>query len=153
VAAWLCIIFWFSTGTFSGKMTSRYIDPLLLWLFPGISASGLRLGHFLIRKAAHLSEYAVLAMLLVRALWPVARASWLRLVGPTLGICAAYALLDEFHQSFVPSRTGSLLDVGFDFSGALLGTALFVALRSIAASKKDLRPEGRLPAGPLKGSL
>lgn len=60
----------------------------------------------------HVVQYAVLAMLL----WPVCRGRWL----PILGIAVVYAALDEWHQSFVPSRQGSVVDVMIDTAGAVL---------------------------------
>ena len=50
-----------------------------------------------------------------------------------------YALLDEYHQSFVPSRTGSLYDSGIDIAGGLIGLIGFAYLRSRAAGKSQTR--------------
>ena len=74
------------------------------------------------------SEYAILALLILRAiklsLRPAARRwSWPR-AGVALLIAAAYAATDEWHQSFVPSRTADLKDVLIDSSGALIGVML-----------------------------
>src|SRR3954469_2891290 len=66
---WLGFIFFASTGEFSADNTSRIIRPLMLWLFPGISEERLALAHFLIRKAAHFTEYAILAFLAARAFY------------------------------------------------------------------------------------
>lgn len=80
---------------------------------------------FFVRKSAHLFEYAVLALLILRAikrpLRPASNSwSWQR-AGVALLIAAAYAATDEWHQSFVPSRTADLNDVLIDSSGALIG--------------------------------
>src|SRR3954468_921157 len=64
---WMVLIFLFSTGGLSASNTSRIIRPLLLWLFPDIGEERLNLAHFIVRKAAHLTEYAVLALLAARA--------------------------------------------------------------------------------------
>ncbi len=74
----------------------------------------------MIRKSAHLSEYAVL-------FWLLARGPLRHSPATALVLCALYAVLDETHQVFVPGRTPSPYDVGIDFSGALAGHLLRLA--------------------------
>ena len=84
--------------------------------------------HTGIRKAAHVTEYLILALLLVRAL----RTEGLRggaLAATAVLIGVAYAALDETHQAFVPSRTASPGDVAVDAIGVLAGVGLAVARR------------------------
>ncbi len=57
---WMLLISFASSNEFSAINTSRIVRPLLLWLFPNISEESTRLAHFLVRKAAHITEYAVL---------------------------------------------------------------------------------------------
>ena len=106
---WLAFIFFASTGEFSAENTSRIIRPLLLWLFPRITEEKLALAHFLIRKAAHFTEYAILAFLAARAFSTSSkeklRRQWFLI---SLAIVVLYALTDEYHQSFEPSRTSSI---------------------------------------------
>jgi VanZ family protein len=96
-----------------------------LWLFPKISHERLETIHFLTRKLAHFSEYALLAILAARAFSTSPgdrlRRRWFAL---SLLLIIIYALLDEYHQSFVPSRTASIYDSFIDMSGGL--TALVV---------------------------
>jgi VanZ family protein len=110
----------FSTAGFSSINTSRFIGPLLLWLFPNTSEASLSLIHLIVRKAGHVTEYAILAFLLRRAFVTSTRSfiqrNWFELA---LLIIVCYALLDEFHQSFVPSRTASLYDSAIDIAGGL----------------------------------
>jgi VanZ family protein len=75
------------------------------------------------RKCAHLSEYAILALLLWRALrsGPTLRTKLPTLFSAVLLACAVFAASDEFHQSFVKSRTPSVGDVLLDVVGALFG--------------------------------
>ena len=84
---------------------------------------------FGIRKAAHVTEYAILAMLASRALrrgrTPTDSVPSLLGTFPRAwGIAASYAALDEFHQTFVPTRTGCWQDVVIDSTGAALGLVL-----------------------------
>src|SRR5207244_12301915 len=78
---------------------------------------------FAMRKCAHVSEYAILALLLWRALrsGSAPRAKISMLFGAVLLGCAVFAGSDEFHQSFVKSRTSSVRDVLLDIAGALFG--------------------------------
>jgi len=114
-----------STNEFSAVNTSKIVRPLLKALFPKLSEEGLELAHFLIRKSAHFCEYAVLGLLASRALSTSShiflRRSWFRI---SLLLIVAYALLDEYHQSFVPSRTASIYDSVIDVVGGL--TALTI---------------------------
>jgi VanZ family protein len=133
VVAWLCFIFFASTASFSAENTSRVIRPLLLWLSPGISEASINQVHFLVRKTAHFTEYAVLALLAARAFRAsprraLSRRWWLA----SFALVACTALSDEFHQSFVPSRTASIYDSLLDMTGgatALACAALWLALR------------------------
>ena len=117
---WMAVIFFASTGAFSGDNTSRLIRPFLLWLFPEISEERIAFYHFLSRKLAHFTEYAVLGFLAARAFAGSSR----RLLQDHWTIASfmlvvAYALLDEFHQSFVGSRTASIYDCFIDIAGGL----------------------------------
>jgi VanZ family protein len=116
----------FSTADFSSINTSRFIGPILRWLFPDLSESRLAAIHFLIRKFGHLSEYAILALLARRAFITSSGANiqrrWFEL---GLLLVTGYALLDEFHQSFVPSRTASIYDSAIDVAGGLTVLLLF----------------------------
>ncbi|HJW36992.1 MAG TPA: VanZ family protein [Candidatus Udaeobacter sp.] len=120
---WLAVIFVDSTDLMSAEHTSRFIVPILLWLKPGMAPETLRSILFAMRKCAHVSEYAILALLLWRALrsGSALRAKISILFGAVLLGCAVVAAGDEFHQSFVKSRTSSVRDVFWDIAGALIG--------------------------------
>ena len=68
VLIWLGFIFLGSTDLMSAEHTSRFIAPFLRWLRPDISAEAIAHVQFFVRKCAHVTEYAVLAMLLWRGL-------------------------------------------------------------------------------------
>ena len=98
------------------------------WLDPDISWRTIVRIRFYIRKAAHLTEYAILAMLAFRALRLSLDVSAPRLIGLALSLVIAVAALDELRQSFLATRTGSLRDVAIDFTGGALGVGLIVVL-------------------------
>jgi VanZ family protein len=129
VIAWMLVIFAASTDLGSAEHTSRFLIPFLHWLNPLISLATVIKIQLWIRKAAHLTEYAVLAMLLLRAVssrWriPFARGAALALV-----IASLYAATDEFHQTFSASRTPSARDVAIDCLGAIVGLAVYASMR------------------------
>jgi len=109
VVIWLGLIFAGSTDALSAEQTSRILVPFLRWLDPQISFATIAAIHFALRKLGHLTEYAICAALLWRALRRgthlQAKMSILFLLA-WLG-AAIFAVTDEFHQSFVPSRTAS----------------------------------------------
>ena len=131
VAAWLPVVVWMtcifigSTDLLAASHTSRFLGPLIHWLAPGLDADAVHTFQVLVRKAGHVSEYAVLCALCwrglafregatrpVRELRRRAMTAW--------GIAVAFAVTDEWHQSFVPSREGQVRDVAVDALGATL---------------------------------
>jgi VanZ family protein len=114
-----------SSGSFSAGNTSRIIGPLVLWLFPSTTPETLLVIHMVMRKVAHFTEYALLGFLAARAFRGSPRqglqSRWFL---AALVLIIAYALLDEYHQTFVPSRTGSVYDSFIDMAGGL--TALMI---------------------------
>jgi VanZ family protein len=126
----MAFIFFASTGEFSAANTSRIIGPLLRWLFPGINDENLAFAHFLTRKAAHFTEYAILAWLAAHAFTTSPRQTlhrrWFLI---SLALVVLYALSDEYHQSFVASRTASIYDSLIDMSGGLTALLLYVVWR------------------------
>ncbi|HEY7208282.1 MAG TPA: VanZ family protein [Gaiellaceae bacterium] len=73
----------------------------------------------ILRKGAHMTEYAILGVLLWRALGSELAA---------LGVAVAYAVTDEVHQAFVRGRHGSPVDVAIDGVGAALGLVVLLLL-------------------------
>jgi len=102
--------------------------PVLLWAavifafssIPSLS-SGLGTWDEVLRKGAHLAEYAVLGLLLMRALGQQL---------PALAVAIAYAATDEVHQRFVQGRHSSPFDVAFDACGAALGLLIAHSVQS-----------------------
>ena len=134
---WMTLIFIGSTDVLSAEHTSRFLVPILRWLDPQITGAALVAAQRLIRKLGHLAEYAILSALFWRALrgteW---RSKMLILFATAFGTCTFFAVSDEFHQSFVPSRTASARDVMIDVCGVLIGLTICFALASRTAVKE-----------------
>lgn len=143
---WMAVIFSFSAqnGTQSSGI-SRSVGY-------GIAEKGNRLFHqekseekiakqveamqFVIRKGAHMSEYAllaVLALLHICCYEKRPRRFWLW----AWGFCIAFAATDEFHQRFVPGREGRVMDVCIDAIGSLIGVLIFVMCDRKFWSRKE----------------
>jgi VanZ family protein len=137
---WMAVIFYKSSQTYQQQnlipLLSREIpvNALIRWL-PHISFiyDGTQVTwqepygmlEFFIRKGGHISEYIILALLLGYALLakPIQR--------PKALVCTAlvsilYAASDEWHQSFVPGRTGHAIDVAVDTLGILIAISWFI---------------------------
>jgi VanZ family protein len=134
--AWLVFISFASSDNFNAGNTSRIIGPLILWLFPSTSPETLEVVHHITRKLAHITEYAILGFLAARAFRtspnPAISRRWFLI---SLALVVVYALLDEYHQSFVPSRTASIVDSLYDTAGGL--TALIIVWKRTATNTRE----------------
>ena len=117
---WMAVTVWLSTDTASAEHTSQLLLPALRWLLPWATPGQLATVHRLLRKGAHLTEYAILAALWYRAFMRERNLSARAASWTAFAISLAWAALDEWHQSFLPSRTSSAVDVALDGAGAAL---------------------------------
>ena len=104
-------------------MASRWL-PVLVWAgvifaFSSVPSlnSGLGTWDYILRKCAHMTEYAIIAVLLVRATGSYRAA---------FALAVAYAASDELHQTFVTGRHGSPWDWAIDAAGVGIAGALVV---------------------------
>lgn len=121
------LIFTASTDLGTPAHTSRIIVPILKWLDPNISEATIDLVHHIIRKTAHFVGYAILGILIWRAIRAVTDLPSTRPAQPfrLALLCAAlYASTDETHQIFVPGREPAVRDVLLDTCGAAAGLAV-----------------------------
>jgi VanZ family protein len=132
--AWIAAILWLiviaveSTTYLSASSTSRILYPLLHFLF-GLNHARFEHWHFYIRKGGHVFGYGLLSFLLFRA-WretlPSIQNSRWALRWSTIAVLgtAFVASLDEWHQSYIPSRTGTVRDVLLDTSAGIAAQLL-----------------------------
>ena len=95
----------------------------LIFYLSSLPGSTLPSPFFTADKLFHLGVYAMLGFLVARALGYYGWARRFVMVLSVL-ICFLYALSDEFHQSFVPDRTSSFMDVAADTVGACIGIVI-----------------------------
>jgi VanZ family protein len=128
VALWALVVWSLGDDGFSATRTSRVLGPLVAWLFPELSDAATAQLLFGIRKAAHVVEYGLLALLSLRALRLGSGLGFAAGAAATLGLVASFAVADELRQSFSGSRSGSGADVLLDVAGAMLGLLIARAL-------------------------
>lgn len=123
VAVWMGVIFLFSaqTGEESGGLSGQVVQ----WLASYLPLDADSLG-YMVRKGAHVSEYAILGFLVA---WALRASTW---AGAALAglVSVGYAATDEFHQTFVPGRAGQVGDVLIDSIGVAIGVLSMVFLAS-----------------------
>jgi VanZ family protein len=129
VVVWIAVIQIFASGSFSASETSRFIGPLLRWLFPDADAESVAAAHFTIRKLGHFIEYAILALLALRAFRSTFDRPLAWLAAASLVLALAVAIIDEGRQATSASRTGALSDVALDIGGAASALAIVSAVR------------------------
>lgn len=122
VLAWMLVIFHFSSET--GKVSESRSIAITKVVVNTSAPSPSKTQDYWIRKAAHVSEYTILALLVVSAL-QVGRARRRKYIVIALLICLIYAGSDELHQYFVSGRDGRVIDVLIDGVGVTIGLLLF----------------------------
>lgn len=118
----LGIIFWLSGANFTDGKTSEFFFPKIKSVFPGLLPDGVAFVHELIRALAHIFEFFLLGLLLSLAI----NRLHLRISGFKKGVLifvllCLFALGDEVRQSLVALRKASLVDVGLDLVGGVMG--------------------------------
>jgi VanZ family protein len=126
---WLIVIAIESTAWLSSHNTSRILYPVFHFLF-GMDALTFAYWHVYIRKCGHVIGYAILSVLAFRAWRETFPAEgnppWtMRWATIALLMTVLVACLDEWHQSFIPSRTGRWQDVVLDTSAGIGAQILF----------------------------
>jgi VanZ family protein len=148
VAAWAGLISYFSTDQFSSLNTREIFGLVLSWLFSEMPTEDIEPVHGTIRKLGHWGEYFILSVLFLWALQNEnGRKRKLRQVVHTLIFVLLYAIGDEFHQSFVPSRTASFGDVMINALGGVCGISWTYGYGKVipatltSRSKRELKVE------------
>lgn len=131
----VAMIFIESTATMSSANTSRWLLPIWIRLFGPISHARWEIVHYYIRKTGHFLGYGLVSLCFFhgwrRTLSPVGRrihSLWFRSAVFAVVCTILVASADEYHQTFLPGRTGRVADVGIDTCGAVATQLLVLAL-------------------------
>jgi len=130
--AWAALIFYLSTATFGTEFSETLLSRELNIFHFAVSLTAFHYLDTLQRKLAHLIVYGIFAALLYGSLGTheALRQRQRRIIWCIL-IAGAYALTDEFHQSFVPGRNASIVDCGIDIIGATLALLMLNQCRQV----------------------
>jgi VanZ family protein len=151
--AWLAAVLWLvviaieSTTYLSSDYTGRFLYPIFHFLF-GMGWRQFAVWHHYIRKCGHFVGYFILSVLLFRAWKATLRlpSTWaLRWSAIAFFLSALVASMDEWHQTYLPSRTGAISDVVLDSSAAL--TAQIVIFLFFRAKRAKPGEEAAAAAG------
>ena len=128
--AWAVLVFYLSTEGFGPDFTQGLVARACMLLHLSAEPRTLHIMDTLLRKAAHVTEYAMLAFLVYGSFgnqqpfrWSLRQALW------CIGIVGLYSLTDEFHQRFVHGRHASLADCGIDIAGAAIAVGVVFETR------------------------
>ena len=151
MALWLGFIAFMSGDLGSHDHVTHWVIERLARWFPNLVGTGAeqyRVSCALwdARKPAHLFEYAVLAVLLYRALTMLTRAATRRRLVVAAACCGIVGALDEIHQSFDPCRTPLATDALIDLGGGMLGLALLAAVRRWRSRRRERAARGPAPS-------
>ena len=130
ITSWILIILWmvfiFYMSSCNGNVSSGQSGTIayVLHNILGINYSDKLI--FIIRKCAHVSEFFILGILVINLIskYNVKYSYLISFI-----ICVLYASIDEFHQLFVPGRSGQVTDVLIDLIGVVLGLLLVFLIR------------------------
>ena len=141
---WIMLIAIESTDMLSAEHTSRFLYPLLHFLM-GMDLARFAVVHHYIRKLGHFVGYFTLSFFLFRAWRATLHLPWaprwaLRWAAIAFTMSALVASLDEWHQTFIPSRTGAFRDVVLDSCAALTAQVLIFLFL-------NWKPRGMIAAG------
>jgi len=142
---WLLLVLFLGSTSFAAQETGRFIMPFLTSILPGTPAPQLQALHVVLRKLAHVTEYAVLALLWFRALRGVGGQTLGAAAGTALAVCLVCAFVDEAHQSTLPARQGSARDFLIDAFGA---TGMLMIARGRQTTGRGGRLDGAIAPEP-----
>ncbi len=154
---WLGVIVLESTSLGSSSHTYGLLYAVLVFFFPHAPREQVELANAVLRKIGHCFGYAMLSLLMLRAWWcTLVLPRWARQAAPPLAAmlrswsarAAAIALfstvavagLDEWHQLFIPGRTGNIHDVALDSMAAASVQLIAIAFSDARARRQALSP-------------
>jgi VanZ family protein len=148
-AVWAALIFYLSTPAFGAHRSIPLLARLLALFHVSVSHTTLDVLDSSIRTLAHLTEYAILAVLLYRSFRGRNRYAW----SPGLALCcvviaALYSVTDEYHQSFTSTRGPSAFDCVLDTTGAATGMLLAYFAVRFSSRQAALIRRSRLTLNP-----
>ena len=130
VILWMSLIFILSSSNAAeSNNQSNYIVNIISNI---LNISNTKILSYIIRKAAHFTEYLVLGILVNNMIKLYNKKAYIAII-----ICILYAISDEFHQSLVPGRSPQIQDIFIDSIGSIIGIYLLNIKHIFIKTKKD----------------
>lgn len=137
---WAGFIFYLSTSGFGPSFTKWLLIQILSLLHIAVSPQTFEFLHFCLRKLAHLTEYCIFSLLIYASFLNAEDFEWRpRLAVRSVVIAGLYSLTDEYHQSFVSSRTASLIDCSIDTAGATFAALMLLVWDRLCHAARSRR--------------
>ena len=130
VLAWTLLILWmlfiFIMSSFNGVMSSNQSGSIAVLIYNLFDISDTEKVSFIVRKCGHVSEFFILGILVINLVnkYNVKHIYFISFI-----VCVLYASSDEFHQLFVPGRSGQVTDVLIDLIGVVLGLSIYCLIK------------------------
>lgn len=141
IILWMTVIFLFSAqdSDESSRLSRGFLRNFILWFLPdSLSADTVDVLEYILRKCAHMTEYAILGILIsiqIR-LYHLFESDWKKICAAA-GLVMLYAATDEIHQLFVGGRSGQFTDVLIDTFGGIAGILIIYLIWKLRASRKS----------------
>ena len=130
IVSWGLLITWmlfiFCMSSFNGVMSSNQSGSIAVLIYNLFDISDTEKVSLIVRKCAHVSEFFILGILVINLVskYNVKYSYLISFI-----VCVLYASSDEFHQLFVPGRSGQVTDIFIDMIGVVLGLLLVFLIR------------------------
>lgn len=126
IISWLLLVIWmifiFIMSSFNGNISSNQSGSIADLIYNLFNISDTEKVSLIVRKFAHVSEFFILGILVINLInkYNVKYSYLISFI-----VCVLYASSDEFHQLFVPGRSGQVTDIFIDMIGVVLGLLIF----------------------------
>lgn len=139
IISWILLIVWmtfiFYMSNMPGEVSTEQSDIIVELIEKlGLNING-EVISFLVRKAAHITEYMILFFLIYRVVRIYINISKSKIV--SIAVLFIYAAADEIHQRFVPGREGCIRDVFIDCIGGIIGILILILINSYNVKRKN----------------
>lgn len=130
IVSWGLLITWmlfiFCMSSFNGVMSGNQSGSIAVLIYNLFDISDTEKVSFIIRKCAHVSEFFILGILVINLIskYNVKYSYLISFI-----VCVLYASSDEFHQLFVPGRSGQVTDIFIDMIGVVLGLSIYCLIK------------------------
>lgn len=130
IISWLLLVIWmifiFIMSSFNGNISSNQSGSIADLIYNLFNISDTEKVSLIVRKCAHVSEFFILGILVINLIskYNVKYSYLISFI-----VCVLYASSDEFHQLFVPGRSGQVTDIFIDMIGVVLGLSIFCLIK------------------------